>query len=66
MLEAKDCAVRAALRTRRQGFPVSHALAWGGSVALAPFPEAQGALKFHRDRARRAAPEIIEYKGPDA
>ncbi|MCA9576274.1 MAG: glycosyltransferase family 2 protein [Myxococcales bacterium] len=55
-------AVRAALRTRRQGFPVSHALAWGGSVALAPFPEAQGALKFHRDRARRAAPEIIEYK----
>ena len=55
-------AARTALRTRRQGFPLGHALAWGGSVALAPFPEAQGALKFKRDRARRAAPQIIEYK----
>ena len=55
-------AARTAARTRRQGFPWGHALSWGASVAVAPFPELLGVLKFHRDRLRRAAPEIIEYK----
>jgi GT2 family glycosyltransferase len=55
-------AARTALRTRQQGFPLGHALAWGGSVALQPFPELLGVIKFHRDRVQHAAPEIIEYK----
>ena len=55
-------AARTALRTRQQGFPLGHALAWGSSVALQPIPELLGVIKFHRDRARHAAPEIIEYK----
>ncbi len=55
-------AARTTLRTRKAGFPLAHALAWGASVSVAPFPEMLGVLKFYRDRARREAPEIIEYK----
>jgi len=56
-------AARTAVRTHRQGFPWPHAIAWGASCAAAPVPELFGVAKYHVDRLRRRAPEIIEYKG---
>ncbi len=55
-------AVRAALRTKQKGFPWGHALAWGVSCAMAPFPEAVGVAKYQLDQLRGRGPEIIEYK----
>ncbi len=55
-------AARTAARTRADGYPWGHAVAWGVSCAMAPIPEALGALKFHVDRVLDRRPEIIEYK----
>ncbi|MCA9654612.1 MAG: glycosyltransferase family 2 protein [Myxococcales bacterium] len=59
-------AVRVARDTHHKGFPLKHAVAWGISCALSPFPEVFGVAKFYLDRLRNKRPEIIEYKGPDA
>jgi len=56
-------AARTAVRTRQQGFPWPHAIAWGASCAAAPVPELVGVAKYHADRLRSRRPEIIEYKG---
>lgn len=55
-------AARTAVRTHERGFSWGHAVAWGVSCAAAPFPEVLGVAKFHLDRLRDRAPEIIEYK----
>ena len=54
---------RTALKTRKRGFPIGHALAWGLSCAAAPFPEFVGVAKYRLDRLLDRRPEIIEYKG---
>ena len=53
--------VKVARETKKQGFSWQHALAWGVSCALSPFPEVFGVAKFHLDRLRNKSPEIIEY-----
>lgn len=58
-------ALRAARHCRERGFSLAHAASWGVSCALAPFPEALGALKYYADKSRGQAPTIIEYKGPE-
>ena len=58
-------AVRVAMKTRRMGYSWTEALAWGGSCALAAFPETVGVVRFHRDRLSGRAPKIIEYKQAD-
>jgi len=59
-------AARVARETKRKGFSWRHAVAWGISCAVSPFPEVAGVAKFYLDRIRNKRPEIIEYKGPDA
>jgi len=56
-------AARTAKKTRDQGFPWGHSIAWGLSCAAAPFPEFVGIAKYRIDQLRNRAPEIIEYKG---
>ncbi|HAX76126.1 MAG TPA: glycosyltransferase [Cyanobacteria bacterium UBA11372] len=60
-----------ALRTidktrRRQGFSWKDSIAWGLSCAMSSFPQAFGAVKFHRDRLQNKQHEIIEYKTAQA
>jgi len=59
-------AVKVARDTRKKGFPWQHAMAWGISCAVSPFPEVFGVAKYYLDKLRNKRPEIIEYKGPDA
>jgi hypothetical protein len=48
---------------RRRGRPRRAAALYAGFVVLSKFPQALGQLRFHRDRLRRRASTIIEYKG---
>jgi hypothetical protein len=57
---------RAALKAKKDGFGWTHALVWGASCALAPFPEALGVAQYHWNQLQGKAPKIIEHKGPGA
>jgi GT2 family glycosyltransferase len=59
-------ALRIARRARSEGLSERAARAWGLSCAFSQIPETVGMLKYHADRMRKRAPEIIEYKGPKA
>ncbi len=59
-------ALRVAQSSRRAGLPLRASAAWGLSCAFSSFPEAVGMAKYHVDRLLQRAPNIIEYKGPQA
>jgi hypothetical protein len=54
--------VRVAMKTRRRGFSWFDSFVWAASCTVAPIPEAVGVAKYHFDRLRQKAPELIEYK----
>lgn len=57
--------LRVAWSTRKRGFPVGHAVAWGVSCALSPFPEAIGAARYHARGWLRGTPGTFEKKGEE-
>lgn len=59
-------ALKVARDSRREGLSARASAAWGLSCAFSSIPEAVGMAKYHVDRLLQRAPEIIEYKGPDA
>ena len=58
-------ALRGARQSQRRGLPMSHGIAWGAHLALAPFPQLIGVLRFHRNRLLGRTSELIEYKAPN-
>lgn len=59
-------ALRTIYKMRSLGFSWPDSIAWGLSCAMSAFPQAFGAVKFHRDRLFNKQHEIIEYKAPQA
>ena len=59
-------ALKVARDSRLKGLSPRASAAWGLSCAFSSIPEAVGMAKYHVDRLLHRAPEIIEYKGPEA